>query len=458
MKLVANIEAEQIVLGTLMSDPKSAHFAGVLALEDFTDVAHQMLFRAIGEMVAEGHAPSPVILAPQFLRDKVGEMPFVQYIARLITMQTRREVMPDYIRALKEMSGRRTLAEMSTHMAEVAGSASSNLHGFAEHAVGRLDEILSGLRRQRVTSMMIGELTERRLASLRAGEVPHLIDTGLLSLNKMLGGFSRGNLIVLAGRPSMGKTTIAVSAMRQAAKRGVSGLFFSQEMPSDPVTDRLLSDAVFNSQTPIQYERISNHDVKSWEIERLEEAAKGLANLPIRIDEQSSLTVSEMGVRARRYVDQLANEGKRLDVIWVDHLGFIQSSTRYSGNKVYEISEITKSLRALAKELEVAIVLLCQLNRQVQMRESKRPQLQDLRDSGAIEEDADIVLFAYREHYYLSRMESAEDSEKEMQRVAKIEMMEHIIEIICDKRRNGSIFTKRFFADMASNTVRDLAA
>lgn len=459
MKALANIEAEQVVLATLLNDPKSVHFSQMLNIDDFTDKSHRLIFEAFDGAAREGRHASPIVLSPQFERDRVtNDLTVAQYMRRLGMYVTRRECMPDYIRALKELSGKRMLGQLSTAMAETAQSSSAALATFVEDAVGTLDEMLSGLRRQRVTSFMAGELAEQAVAKLRSGDKPHVIDTGLKDLNKALGGFNRGNLIILAGRPSMGKTTVAVSAMRQAAKRGVSALMFSQEMPGEEVMFRFLSDAVYNSQTPIQYERMVDATVTPWEVERLEEAAQGIARLPIRIDEQSSLSVSEIGVRARRYAEQLASEGKRLDVIWIDHLGFIQASSRYAGNKVYEISDITKTFRGLAKELDVAIVLLCQLNRGVQHRESKRPQLQDLRDSGAIEEDADVVLFVYREYYYLSRMEADNDNEKEAQRKAKMEMMENIIEIICDKRRNGAIFNKRFFADMGSNTIRDLAA
>lgn len=457
--LISNIDAEQVVLGTLLTDPKAGHFVQLLGIDDFTAPAHRLVFEAVQAASFEGRYASPTMLAPQFRNDRINdEMTIAGYLGKLVAVSTRREVMPDYVRALKDMSGRRALVGLSERMSETGHSASAPLQAFVEDAVGALDEMLSGLRRQNVTSFMLDDLTKAMIERLRSGQKPDLIDTGLRTLNDAIGGFGRGNLIILAGRPSMGKTTVALSAMRQAARRGVSTLFFSQEMPNEPVIARLLSDAVYNSQSPVEYKKIMRVDLQPWEIDRLDDARQSMQGLPIRIDEQTALTVSEIGVRARRYADQLAIEGKRLDVIWIDHLGFLQSSDRYRGHKVYEVGEMTKALRALAKELDCAIVLLCQLSRQIENREEKRPQLSDLRDSGNIEEDADVVLFVFREAYYLGRMAFDDDSEKEIRRLAKLEAMEHIIEIIGSKTRNDAVFSRRCFADMGSNTVRDLAA
>jgi replicative DNA helicase len=453
-----NLEAEAIVLGTLLTDPKAGHFVQMLTVDDFSD-QHRLVFEAIAAAAQEGRFASAVVLTPQFKNDRMtADLTIGQYLGRLASMAARREVMPDYIRALKDMSGRRLMGCLAASMVETARSASAPLQQMAEDVVSSMDEMLSGLRRQKVTSFMFDELAQDTIARLRSGVKPNLIDTGLLGLNKDIGGFMRGDLVLLGGRPSMGKTTIALSAMRQAAKRGVSALMFSQEMPHAPVMARLLSDAAFNSITPIPYSKIIRSELPERDIDRLEEISQSLGNLPIRIDEQTGLSVSEMGVRARRYADQLALNGRRLDTIWIDHLGFVKATSRYSGIKVYELGEITKALRALAKELDVAIILLCQLSREVERREDKRPQLSDLRDSGNLEEDADCVLFAYREAYYLGRMSEEDDINKRIERQEKLNILEKIVEISGAKTRNGAIFTRRFFANMGSNTVRDLAA
>lgn len=457
MSVINNIEAEQVVLGTLITDPKSAHFVATLNIDDFSVVQHRLIFEAIAAAAAEGRHASPVVLAPQFKGDKVGDINGAQYLGRLVTMATRRDCIPDHIRALKDMSGRRQLAEMAATMSTVARSHSAPLGPFLEHVAGTCDGIMAGLRKQQVTAFSLGDLNRMALERLRSTEESGLIRTGLRTLDEALGGYGRGELTIFGGRPGQGKTTLALSSMRQAAKfHGVSSIFFSQEMGGDPVSARMLSDAVFNSQTPIHYKKILRKTASAWEIGRLEDASRDMEDLPILIDLQSSLTVSDISVRARRHAERLAANGQRLDTIWIDHLGYMHASDRYRGNKVYETGEITKGLRKLARELGVAINLLCQLSRKVEEREDKRPHSHDVRDSGNIEEDADCMLLLYREAYYLADSKY-DDPEKESKRLKKLEAMEHLMEVIATKTRNGGIFSKHFFTDIGSNAVRDLA-
>lgn len=454
--MLANLDVEQVALGTLLCDPKAAHFIPMLEVNDFTEKNHRLIFEAIEMASQEGRFASPAVLAPQFQDSKIGDMTVAQYLGRLVTVATHRGVLGDHIRSLKEMSGRRIMTDMSTQMAKVSNSPNAPIQPFLETVVGQCDEILSGLRRQRITAHSVEELAKSSIERLRSKEKTHLLDTGLDTLNDELGGFGRGELNIIAGRPGMGKTAFALSCMRQAAKRGTSSMMFSLEMGSQALTARLLSDAVFNSQTPIPYKSIIRSQVTDWEIGRLEEASETLSGLPIKIDDQSGLTVSDIGVRVRRYLDELESHGQRLDVVWIDHLGYLRSSDRYRGNKVYEVGEMTKALRALAKELGIAVNLLCQLSRQVENREDKRPQSSDLRDSGNIEEDADSILMMYRDAYYLGRT-VYDEQDKEDKRRARLEVMEHVVEVISPKTRNGGIFNRRFFCDIGSNAIRDLA-
>lgn len=456
MAAINNIEAEQAVLGTLISDPKASHFVATLNVDDFSAEQHRMIFEAIADAASEGRHASPVALAPQFQGEKVGEITVAQYLGRLMVVAIRRQDLPDLIRALKDMSGRRQLGEMAAAMGTIASSAVAPLAPFLEHVAGTCDDIMAGLRKQQITAFSIGDLNKDALARLRSKEESSLISTGLRTLDDALGGFGRGELSIIAGRPGQGKTTLALSAMRQAAKQGVASIFFSQEMGGDPVSARMMSDAVFNSQTPIHYKKVLRKTATAWEIDRLEQASQDMADLPILIDLQTSLSVADISVRARRHAERLYERGQRLDTIWIDHLGYMQASDRYRGNKVYETGEITKGLRKLAKELGVAINLLCQLSRKVEERDDKRPHSHDVRDSGNIEEDADCMLLLYREAYYLADSKY-DDCEKELKRVQKLEAMENLLEVIATKTRNGGIFSKHFFTDIGSNAVRDLA-
>lgn len=454
--MLANLQVEQAVLGTLLNDPKASHFVNLINIDDFAEDNHRLIFEAFDLAAKDGRWASPVVLGPQFAGMKLGDITVSQYLGRLITVAEPRHLMPDYIRALKEYTARRVLAGLSQTMGDVAKTEHSQVQPFVEEVARQMDIILSGMRRGRITSFSAEELAARTIARLKAKTPSHLLDTGLDTLNDELGGFGRGELNIIAGRPGMGKTTFALSCMRQAARRGVPSIFFSLEMGGDPLAARILSDTVFNSQTPIPYKKIIRSQVTDWEIARLEDAQEHLASLPARFDEQSGLTVSDIGVRARRYAEELESKGQRLGVIWIDHLGYLQSSDRYRGNKVYEVGEMTKACRRLAKEMDVSVNLLSQLSRKVEEREDRRPDGPDLRDSGNIEEDADSILLLYREAYYLGRVAYHDDQEKELKRQAKLEYLENIVEVISPKTRNGGIFTRRFFTDIGNNVIRDL--
>jgi len=342
-------------------------------------------------------------------------------------------------------------------MSEIAASPIAPIGQFLDDSVEALGEIRASMRRQRISSLSAGELAQAIIDRLRSGEEPPLVDTGLVTLNKQIGGWPRGELTILAGRPSMGKSSIALSCMRQAARRGVSSLLISLEMRGPDVTARMLSDAVFNAQTPIEYASIMRNKVSEWDIDRLAEVQRKLAGLPIEIDDQRGVSMADISIRARRYHDRLTEDGKRLDTLWIDHLGHIRPTGRYAGQKVQELGEMTKGCMVLASELDCAVVLLCQLSRAVEARDDKRPQLTDLRESGHIEEDANTVLFAYREVYYLERMGELADYEKELARQERISELANVLEILGLKTRNGPVFSAKFFADMGSNVVRDLA-
>lgn len=455
--MIANHAAEQVVLGTLLADPRAGFIADSLTVDEFTAQLHRLLFEAIEARVQDGQAPSPAILAPQFAKDKIGEVPAPQYMLTLIRHAVNLDDLSNYVRSLREYSGRRAMVGISEEMAKTAKSLNAQILPFNEGVVATLGQISAGMKHGRQSSYMLADIAQQTVDRLRSGEKPNLVDTGLADLNSDIGGWTRGELTILAGRPSMGKTTVALSSLRQAARRGVTSLFFSMEMSRQALSDRMLSDAVFNSQTPVHYTNIIRGQVSPRDIDRLQDAQQSMVGHPMRIDDQSRMTVTEIGVRIRRYQDELERQGKRLDVVCLDHLGFIRASDRYAGQRVNEVGEISAAMKEMAKELDVAMILLCQLSREVERREDKRPQLSDLRDSGNLEQDADTVIFAFRKAYYLARIQY-DKIDDENERIAELEVMERIIELLGLKTRNGPIFTRRLFADMGSNAVRDLAA
>lgn len=451
--MTANIDVEQIVLGTLLIDPASSFAAKLLTEDDFT-AEHRVIFETILAAVDEGRAPHPPTLGPSLKSLKIGQLDGSQYLGRLMSVAAPRGQLLDYIRSLKEFTGRRTMALLGSTMAGVAASTETPLAEFIAYAVGQLDAVAGGLRSQKRTMSQIGDMAVAVLDNLKAGKKPSSITTGLRDLDRIVGGWHRGELAVLAGRPSMGKSAFALSSLRLAGLHGVNSLFFSMEMQADAVSMRMLSDAVFNRQTPVPYNMIDQQKIDSHDISRLERVSEDLLNLPLHVDTARGLSVSEIGVRARRKQDELERQGKTLDLVCVDHLGKIKASDRYRGNKVHEVGEKTDALANMAVELDVGMIALSQLNRGTEGREDKRPGNPDLRDSGNIEEDADMTAFLYRPAYYLERTKN-DDPEKEMQRLNMLEIKRNVLEVIVSKNRRGAICTQEFFIDVANNVVRD---
>lgn len=452
--LPANIELEQIVLGSLLMQPESVFACDLLDIQDFAAGEHQQIFSMISAAAKEGRHLTPITLAPLIRDMKFGPISPHEYLVRMMGTSESPVYLQGHIGELKQLSGRRAIIRIGEQMAQFGRSPSDSVSEFIGDAVHEMDFVASSLRARRQSTRHFSVPISERMEKLRTGEVPESIHTGLAGLNSVMGGWHRGELAVIAARTSMGKTAFILSALRQAALRGTSSIFFSMEITADQAGCRLLSDAIWNTQTPISYERIDQHKIERYDIERLNEVETEIAALPLIVDDQRGLTASEVGARARRIRDEMARKGKRLDVICIDHLGKMKASSRYAGNKVHETGEKTNALAQLALDLDVAVIVLQQLNRGPEGREEKRPGLSDLRDSGNIEEDADTVSFLYRPAYYLDRMKY-DDQEKEDKRLELLEKKRNVLELIVAKNRRGPICNKEFFIDIASNAIRD---
>jgi replicative DNA helicase len=287
------------------------------------------------------------------------------------------------------------------------------------------------------------------------GELPGMT-WGLRDLNEKTGGIHRGELVVLAARPSMGKTALAVTVSRLTAEAGYPGLFFSLEMIGRALADRVLADIAFDHRYPIEYSRIGKGDLSDREATRLIDAQQQLKRLDLRVGQEPALTVSQIAARARRHQQSLERAGKRLGVVIVDHMHLVRASERYKGNRTAEITEISGGLKSLAKELDVPVIALAQLSRGPETREEKRPMLSDFRDSGSIEQDADVICFLYREAYYLGRTVCAEPA-KDGERLARLHQVERELEVLISKQRSGPIGTVKVFCDIGCNAIRDAA-
>jgi len=275
------------------------------------------------------------------------------------------------------------------------------------------------------------------------------ISWGLTDLNRLTGGIQRRDLTLIAARPSMGKTTFAVSVARNAAKSGAGVGFVSLEMDGNKVAQRLASDIAYDWNICVPYVDIIRGNLSQESLASVESALRDIGKLPLAIEEQSGLTVSQIRTKTENMMRDFERAGSRLDVLMIDHLGLIRASGRYSGNRNNEIAEMTASLKALARDYDIAVVLLSQLNREVEKREDKRPQLSDLRDSGAIEQDADTIMFLYREAYYLERNKRCENWAERMIGA------ENRMEVIMAKQRNGPLETRNVYAKMGCSAIRN---
>jgi replicative DNA helicase len=271
------------------------------------------------------------------------------------------------------------------------------------------------------------------------------ITTGFMDLDKWMGGLSRSDLIILAGRPSMGKTALATNIAFNAAMAFVKKTdgagkvaFYSLEMSKEQLVTRILAQ-----ECCIPSERIRRGEIKEEDFIKLKDANKRVAELPLFIDDTPALTISILRSRSRKLKRQHG-----LDLIVVDYLQLLQgNSEKRNENRVQEISEITRSLKAIAKELDVPVLALSQLSRAVETRDDKRPQLSDLRESGSIEQDADVVMFIYREEYYESRREPTRGSEEHAKWMEKLAKTHNLAEVILAKQRHGPVGTVRLFFD-----------
>lgn len=454
MNSPSNLQLEQGILGALLMDPRNLHAAQMMVSGDFFWTEHSQIFSLIAAAAAEGRALSPATLAPQIGDLRFGDMNAGTYVVKLMGASASAAVLPEYVAAVKELAARRLMIAIGERLKEFAQAPQASIAAFVGETVGALDGIAAGLRTQRQSIHHVGDLAVAMVENLMSGKKPESISTGLRDLDRITGGWHRGEMAIIAGRPSMGKSAFALSTLRLAALRGATSLFFSLEMQAEAVSMRMLSDSVFNHQTPIPYSRMDKRDVDAHELSRLSSVSEDLLNLPLHVDTQRGLSVSEIGARARRKRDELERKGQRLDLICIDHLGKIQSSDRYAGNKVHETGEKTNALANLAGEMDVAVIALTQLNRGVEGRDDKRPGMADLRDSGNIEEDADTVSFLYRPAYYLERTKN-DDQEKEERRLNMLEIKRNTLELIVSKNRRGPICTQEFFIDVANNVVRD---
>ena len=372
-----SIEAEQSVLGAiLVNNDAYGVVQSILQPEHFFEPIHREIYEIIGKLVAIGKLATPVTIKPFVASglDLGDGVTVGQYIARLAAGATTVVNAPDYARTVRDMADGRMIVEIGKTLSE---TVTPDVAELAAYGVDMLDAVVADRSMNAAPARMLDQslalaVDKSATAYQNDGRLTG-VPTGLRELDaKTLGGHS-GHLIVLGGRPGMGKTALAVSIVRNMAKLKRQGIFFSLEMPDDELSMRMLADEMFDY-GKLQYWQIKSGKFHEKYFQRIIEAAERLKGLPLKIEQQPFLTIAQIAARSRQFKRRFG-----LDYLLIDHLGLIKPSGRYAGNKVNETGETTGALKALAKELGIPIYLLAQLNRGLEQREDKRPTLSDLR-------------------------------------------------------------------------------
>src|SRR5215217_3624956 len=465
-----NIEAEQSLLGAILVNNDAFYrVSDFLEPKHFFEPIHQVIYETAGSLIRMGKIATPVTLKT-FLpaETDIGGMTVGQYLARLAAEATTIINAQDYGRTVYELSLRRDLIRIGEDMVNVAfdapvdfapraqiEDAERRLYELAEtgHYGGGFQPFKEALRRA-VDMAANAYQREGRLSGLASG---------LKDLDNKMGGLQPSDLIILAGRPGMGKTALATNIAYNVAKAwrgevrpdghmetvdgGIVG-FFSLEMSAEQLATRIVSERTGISSSTIRRGAIQQND-----FDVITDVAVELQSLPFHVDDTGGLSIAQLAARARRLKRQ-----KGLDLLVIDYLQLLQgSSKRASEGRVQEITEITTSLKALAKELNVPVLALSQLSRQVENRDDKRPQLSDLRESGSIEQDADVVLFVFREEYYLANKEPRPGSDQHSKWMLDMEAAHNKAEVIIGKQRHGPTGTVDLHFDAATTRFHDPA-
>ncbi|MBV1695738.1 MAG: replicative DNA helicase [Hyphomicrobiales bacterium] len=458
-----DIETEQALLGAiLINNDAFERVSSFLQPEHFQEPLHQRIYEAIGRVVRKGQLASPVTLRPYFALDaSMKEVGGPDYLAEIVRFAPTVINAVDFGRMIFDLAQRRELIRVGEEIVNTAYDPPIDLSPSeqieeAEKALYTIAEKTrfgGGFRTFKAAVSGAVEAAERAYQS-----PSHItgVPTGFRDLDNLLGGLQKSDLIILAARPGMGKTSFATNiafhaareSMRTNGQSGARVAFFSLEMSAEQLATRILSE-----QAEIPSEKIRRGLIDESEFKRLVQVSQEMATIPLFIDQTGGITIAQLAARARKLKRQ-----KGLGLLIIDYLQLLSGSGRRgSDNRVQEITEITTGLKALAKELAVPVIALSQLSRQVEQREDKRPQLSDLRESGSIEQDADVVMFVFREEYYVERLKPSEGTPEFADWMSKMALVAGKAEVIIGKQRHGPVGTVQLAFDGNVTRFSDLA-
>lgn len=461
--LDTSVELEQDIIGTILLAPNRIDaIRRVIEPGEFAEPVHRAIFEAMVTLTDTGGTITPTTLraamGAQTQKD-IGGMTLAEYLARLMADATANSTLSGASSAmmLRKVAKLRQIEEAAAQAATLlqeAGSAADPAR-VASELMGALDVVLSAHSDSGNDRVDAAEAATRAIKAMEEaerlkGKIPGTT-WGFPAVDRMTSGMMPGDLLILAGRPGMGKTTFGLAAAIRAAQSGAGVAIFSLEMSEISLAQRAIADLAYRPDAiNVTYFDIRRGFVPQNARNRITAAAEAFGRLPLIIEQEAGLSVAQVAARSRQIARTLAIRGAPLKVIVIDHIGLLRASSRYAGQRVNEVSEMTAALKALAKSMGVAVLALSQLNRGVEAREDKRPQLSDLRDSGSIEQDADAVFGAYRHAYYLER---ALGDQENPELKAQLEQAKHSFELLVLKQRNGAVGKIPLAIDVACNHI-----
>ena len=437
-ELPNNIEAEQSVIGSiLVSNEIFDEINTIVSSNNFYDPMHQKIFSAIENHIFKGMLANPITLKNYFENEK-DEINVPEYLVKITKFSTSTRQATEYSKIIYDMFVRRQLIKISEETIDTAKLNDLNING--QNIIENSERLLFDLAEKGSFNSSLIKFDEAMRQTIEMASAAYKneegivgVPTGLRDLDDRLGGLHQSDLIIIAGRPGMGKTALATNIAFNAANklqdsgRKSSIAFFSLEMSSEQLSTRILAE-----QSRIKSNDIRRGKISDDQFDKFIETSKNISELPLYIDETPAISIAALTNRARR-IKRLFG----LDMILVDYIQLMKGSFNNKDGRVQEISEITQGLKALAKELSVPVVALSQLSRAVEQRDDKKPQLSDLRESGSIEQDADVVMFVYRQSYYLKSKEPRAATVEHAEWQAKMNEVSHLAELIISKQRHG---------------------
>ncbi|MDP7541195.1 MAG: replicative DNA helicase [Candidatus Pelagibacter bacterium] len=458
-ELPNNIEAEQSVIGSILLNNEIFDEINILITsKNFYDPMHQKIFSAIEKLIYSGMLANPITLKNYFENEK-DELNVPDYLFKITKFSTSSRQAIEYSKLIYDLYVKRELIKISENIIDIAKL--NDLDNDGQSIIENFEKSLFDLAEKGSFSSSLVKFDEAMKMTIEMASNAYKneegivgVPTGLTDLDDRLGGLHKSDLLIIAGRPSMGKTSLATNIAFNAAKkiqndgRKSTIAFFSLEMSSEQLSTRILAE-----QSRIKSNDIRRGRISEEQFDKFIETSKNISELPLYIDETPAISIAALSNRARR-IKRLYG----LDMVVVDYIQLMKASNFREG-RVQEISEITQGLKALAKELSLPVLALSQLSRAVEHRDDKKPQLADLRESGSIEQDADVVMFVYREAYYLQGKEPRPATVEHAEWQAKMNDISHLAEIIIGKQRHGptgnvmlefeAMFTK--FKDIQNN-------